>query len=249
MSRVADGEHPDVKLARGDVVLFSSRDIPGNERAIGLVKNKLARMGVDVLTDAEALVHVTGHPRRDELSTLYKLIKPEVLIPMHGEARHLMEHARFALASGIPQSLPVFNGEIVKIAPGDLGIVDEAPSGRLFRDGRLVVPSDEGGVRERVKLSMVGIAVVSLVVNGRGDVIADPDVVLDGVPYKAKNGEDMYDIVLDAVDDAIDGLPKARRKNLDKFEDTVRRVVRSAISKEWGKRPIVKVMVSLVEDA
>jgi len=249
LARVADGEHPDIKLARGDLVIFSSRDIPGNERGIGAVKNKLVRMGVELLTDDQALVHVTGHPRRDELQTLYSLIKPEILIPMHGEARHLMEHARFAVKSGIPESVPVFNGEIVRLAPGPAKIIDEAPSGRLFRDGRLVIPSDEGAVRERLKLSQAGIAVVALAVNRRGDIITDPDVVLDGIPKHAKNGEEMYDVVLDAVDNAIDGLPKARRKNLDRLEDTIHRVVRSAISNEWGKRPIVKVMVALVEDA
>lgn len=248
MARVANGDHPDIQLARGDMVIFSSRDIPGNEREIGESINKLVRAGCDVITDGDELVHVTGHPRRAELAQLYELVKPEAVVPMHGEVRHLVEHAKFAKSHGL-ESLPAFNGDIVRLAPGKLKVVDEAPTGRLFRDGRLIVPSDEGPVRERLKLSSVGIAVVSVVISDRGEVLADTDVVLDGIPHFAKNGDDMYDVVLDTVDDVLDGLPKVRRKNAEKLGESVRRAVRSAIGDEWGKRPVVKVLVSVIGEA
>ena len=127
----------------GDLVIFSSRTIPGNERPVGRIQNALARNGCDVLTDAEALVHVTGHPRRDELKQMYAWMKPKVAVPMHGEARHLKEHARLARAQGVPNVHPVLNGEILRLAPNP-AIIDDAPVGRLYRDGRLIVDGEEG---------------------------------------------------------------------------------------------------------
>ncbi|MGE0024907.1 MAG: ribonuclease J, partial [Hyphomicrobium sp.] len=184
MARIADNEHPDISLDKGDIAIFSSRTIPGNERAVGWIQNSLVRMGVEVITDGEGLVHVTGHPRRDELRQLYAWTRPRIAIPMHGEARHLKAHAELARASGVPEVQVAYNGEMVRLAPGPVRIIDDAPVGRLFRDGNLVVPSGEGPVRERRKLAMVGIVVVALALTRRGDLAADPGVVLDGIPVE-----------------------------------------------------------------
>lgn len=247
MSRAADGEHPDIKFSKGDLVIYSSRNIPGNEKAIGRVQNALARLGCEILTDSEDLVHVTGHPRRGELRQMYDWIQPKALVPMHGEARHLRAHAKFASECGIKNVVVPEDGAIVRLAPGKPTIIDAAPVGRLYRDGRLLVPGDEGPVRERRKLSAVGIAVASFTMTPRGELISDVLAILDGIPNKTRDGDAMEDVVLDAVENTIESIPKVRRKNLDLVRDAVYRAVRAAINEEWGKKPIVKILLHVVE--
>lgn len=246
LSRIAEGEHHDISLAKDDLVIFSSRDIPGNEKAIGRVQNALAEQGCRIMTDNDALVHVTGHPRRDELKKLYGWIKPQIVVPMHGEARHLSEHARFAKALGVKTVVPAYNGDLVCLSGSTPGIADRVPTGRLHRDGRLIVDSIDGPVRERRKLSAVGIAVVSVALSRQGELLSEPDVVLDGVPFETADGDDMEDVVLDAVEGTIKSIPKARRKDPDLVAEAIRRSVRSAIADEWGKKPITKALVHVV---
>ena len=246
MARISDEEHPDISLARGDLVIFSSRTIPGNEKSVGAVQNNLARNGCDVLTDNEALVHVTGHPRRDELRQMYAWIKPQVAIPMHGEARHLKEHARLAREAGVRDVFPMLDGEILRIAP-DPKVIDDAPVGRRYRDGKLIVPGDEGPVRERRKLSFVGVVVISLVVTRRGDLASDPVIDLDGIPTETQRGTPMIDVVRGAVDGTLRSIPPARRKEPDLIEDAVRRAARSAVNEAWGKKPVCKVIVHVLD--
>ena len=246
LARVAENEHPEVSLSSGDLVVFSSRTIPGNEKSISRIQNKLARMGVDIVTDADALVHVTGHPRREELRQMYAWIKPRIAVPMHGEIRHLKEHARIAKAAGVPEVLTPVNGEIVVLGPGPARIIDEAPVGRLFRDGRLITPGEGGAVRERRKLAFVGLAAISLVLSRKGEVLADPEIALDGIPYEDAQGESMEEIVFDAVEGCLKGIPPSRRRDPDTLREALRRSVRSAIDHAWGKKPIVKVFVQIV---
>lgn len=247
MARIAEHQHPEIQLAKGDLVIFSSRTIPGNEKSIGAIQNGLVRMGCEVLTDSEALVHVTGHPRRDELRQMYQWIKPKIVVPMHGEPRHLMANAALAREAGVPEVVPAFNGEIVRLAPGPARVVDDAPIGRLFRDGRLLVPDAEGPVRERRKLAAVGFVVVSLVLSRRGDLLADPQVELDGIPFTDRDGEPLLDIAYSAVEGTLKSIPAARRKDPDLVEEAIRRAVRSSIANVWGKKPICKVLVSVVD--
>ena len=247
LARIAESEHPEISLGKEDTIIFSSRTIPGNEKAVGRIQNALARMGCDIVTDSDALVHVTGHPRREELKQMYAWVKPRIAIPMHGEVRHLKEHARLAREAGVAQVLTPINGEIVELAPGPAAIIDEAPVGRLFRDGRLIVPSDEGPVRQRRKLSFVGIVVVSVVLSRRGELLAEPEVALDGIPSETADGKSMADIVLDAVDGTIESIPASRRRDAEMVRDAIRRAVRAAINEQWGKKPIAKIMVSVMD--
>lgn len=247
MARVAEGEHPDISLDKGDLAIFSSRTIPGNEKAVGKVQNNLARRGVDIITDAEALVHVTGHPRRDELRDMYSWLKPRISVPMHGEARHLKAHAELARAMGVEEAFTLLSGEMLKIWPAPTGLIDEAPVGRLYRDGNLIVPDADGPVRARRKLSFAGIAVVAMTVSRRGDILCEPQVVLDGIPSVAADGEPMGEVVLDAIDGTLRSIPPKRRTDVEMVRDAVFRSVRSAINEAWGKRPIVKVLISVVD--
>lgn len=247
LARVADEDHPDVSLDRGDLVIFSSRTIPGNERPVGRIHNKLVRLGCEVLTDQDALVHVTGHPRRDELKEMYARLKPQIAVPMHGEAKHLAAHAKLALAAGAARAFPMTDGEVLKLGPHPAGVIEELPTGRVFRDGNLLVPDNEGPVKARRKLSFVGIVVASLVLSKRGDVLAEPALALDGIPLAASNGDSMSEIVLDAIDGTLRSFPAAKRRDFEKVREAVSRSIRSAINEAWGKKPIVKVLLSVVD--
>lgn len=247
MARIADNEHPDIQLAKGDLVVFSSRTIPGNEKSVGRIQNALVRMGCELLTDAEALVHVTGHPRRDELRQMYKWIKPQVAVPMHGEARHITAHAELAREAGVPLVLPAYNGQMVRLAPDPVEVIDDVPVGRLFRDGRLIVPSDKGPVRNRRKLAIVGVIVVAIAMSRKGAILCDPDIMLDGVPEFDAEGDEMFDIVADAVDGTLESMPGKKLKEVEVVREAVRRSVRAAVHQAWGKKPVVKVLINVVD--
>jgi ribonuclease J len=243
LARIAEDQHPAVELGKGDLVVFSSRTIPGNEREVGRIQNRLVDLGCDIVADGDALVHVTGHPRREELKEMYAWVRPRIAIPMHGEARHLSEHAKLARAAGVGEVLSVRNGEMVRLAPGKAQIIDEAPVGRLFRDGGLLVPAVDGPVRERRSLAFAGIVVVALVRSGRGEISPEAEIALDGVPTADAQGRPMRDIVRDAVEGTIVSIPRDRRKDGEMVREAVRRSVRSAVENAWGKRPIAKVLL------
>jgi ribonuclease J len=243
LARIAEDEHPDIGLDEGDLVIFSSRTIPGNERTVGRIQNQLIDLGCEIVTDADALVHVTGHPRREELKEMYGWVKPRIAIPMHGEARHLAEHVKLAESAGVREVMDVRNGDIVRLAPGPAEIIDEAPVGRIFRDGDLLVPSDDGPVRERRSLAFAGIVIVALVRSGRGEVSPEAEISLDGVPSADAQGRPMVDVVRKAIEGAIAGIPRDRRRDGEMVREAVRRAVRSAVENAWGKRPIAKVLL------
>lgn len=242
LARIGEGEHPEVKLGAGDLVIFSSRTIPGNEKSVGRVQNNLARLGCEIVTDADKLVHVTGHPRRDELRQMYGWMRPRVAVPMHGEMRHLREHAAIAMAAGVAEVFPVVNGEVVRLDPSPR-VIDEIPVGRLYRDGRLIVPAGEGPVKERRTLAFVGVVAIAMLMSRKGELIGEAEVTLDGVPRETADGEAMTDVVLDAIDETIESIPRDRRRDVAVVREAVRRAVRSAIDQEWGKKPVVKVLI------
>ncbi len=247
IARIAEAAHPDITLDKGDLAIFSSRTIPGNEKSVGRVQNALARRGVNLITDNEALVHVTGHPRRDELREMYSWIRPQIAVPMHGEARHLQEHAKLATQSGVGQTFVIVDGEMLKLWPAPGSVIDEVPVGRLYRDGNLIVPDADGPVKARRKLSFAGIVVVAMCMSRRGDILSEPDIVLEGIPFEDAEGEDMTEIVLDAIDGTLRSIPQKRRGDLDMVKEAVFKSVRGAINEAWGKKPIVKVLMTVVD--
>jgi ribonuclease J len=237
LARIANDDHPEITLNRGDSVIFSSRTIPGNEKAVGAIINNLILQGVEVITDRDHLVHVSGHPRRDELRDMISWVKPQLLIPVHGEALHLHEHAKLARAAGVPRVLVVRNGDLVKLGPGDPGVIGEVPSGRLYKDGNILEDSKSRAVTERRRMAFSGCAFVAFAMNAQGELVDDPEVDLVGIPEKNKAGEPFDDLVFDAVVSTIEGLPKARRRDPDALAESVRRAVRSVINEHWGKKP------------
>ncbi|GAB2182857.1 ribonuclease J [Roseibium sp. LAB1] len=244
LARIASGDHRNIALSKGDMVIFSSRTIPGNEKAVGEVLNNLADKDVDIVTDRDALVHVSGHPRRGELEQLYKLLQPKVVLPVHGEPLHLAAQAAFAKDLGVPEVVRGKNGDIIRLSAGRAGIIDEAPSGILVKDGDILDDPEVTGVKERRKLSFAGAAVISLVVNRAGELLDDPSVALLGLPDTDDEGDPMEDIVIKAVRGAVTSIPKNRRKDKDLVAEAARRAARSEILNVWGKKTLCKVMVT-----
>ncbi|MCO6390742.1 MBL fold metallo-hydrolase [Aliihoeflea aestuarii] len=244
LAKLARDEMKHVALTAGDMVVFSSRVIPGNEKAILEIKNQLIEQGIKIVEDGDALVHVSGHPRRSELLRMYGWVKPRILVPVHGEAAHLVAQGSLGASAGIPEIAQVRNGDMIRLAPGAAEIVDTVPFGRLMKDGRVIGSEEETGVRDRRKLSFAGHVVLNLVLDDRYDLAGDPDIVAIGVPETDARGKPMEDIMLDAAIGAVESVPRARRKDLDLMSEAARRAVRSAANEAWGKKPIVTVFVT-----
>jgi ribonuclease J len=243
LARIAEDEHPEVTLGKGDRVIFSSRAIPGNEKAVGRVINGLVAQGVEVITDRTHLVHVSGHPRRAELLDMIAWVRPRILIPAHGEPLHLAEHAELARRAGVPHVLVCRNGDLVRLGRDGAAIIDEIPSGRLYKDGALLINAEAKTVASRRRLSFAGIVTVALALTEKGALLTDPEIELFGIPETDAGGASMAEIARDAVEEAFESLPKPRRRDPDTVAEAVRRAVRGAIAQRWNKKPICHVHV------
>ena len=243
LSRIAEDQHPDVTLTKGDRVIFSSRTIPGNEKEVGRVVNGLIRQGIEVITDRTHLVHVSGHPRLAEMEEMYRWVRPRAAVPVHGETLHLSEHAALARRLGVPEVVLCGNGDVVQLAPGPAAKVDEVPAGRLYKDGALIIEATGRAVADRRRLSFAGIVSVAVAVDERGELANDPDVELRGIPEATAGGEVMHEIAFAAALDTFTQLPRARRRDPDAVAEAITRGVRSAIAAHWGKKPNVHVHV------
>jgi ribonuclease J len=246
LSRISRDDHPNITLAKGDRVIFSSRTIPGNEKAVSTVINGLIDQGIEVITDRNHLVHVSGHPRVAEMEEMLGWVKPKILVPVHGEALHLSEHAAIGRRLGISNIVNCRNGDLVQIAPGAPGIVDGLPHGRVYKDGVVLVGAESRTIADRRRLSFVGMVTVALAVTEKGVLAADPEVELLGIPELGKTGLPLHDVALDVVHDTVESLPKPKRRDPDALAEAVRRAVRSALAEQWGKKPICYVHVLTV---
>jgi ribonuclease J len=245
LSRIAEDQHPEVTLSHGDRVIYSARTIPGNEKAVGRVINLLIEQGVEVITDRTHLVHVSGHPRRAELEQLIGWVKPKIVIPVHGEALHLSEHAALARRCGVKEVIQCRNGDLVRLAPNPR-LIDEVPAGRIYKDGTLLVAADERMVADRRRLSFSGTVSVALALTEKGDLIDDPSLDLMGIPERDRDGRLIAEAVNDAVLETLESLPRKRRSDPDAVADAVRRAVRAAVAERWGKKPMCHVHVLTV---
>ena len=245
LSRIADGNHRNVTLGPGSTVIFSSRVIPGNELGIFNLQNQLAERGVHIITEKDRPIHVSGHPCRDELAQMYAWAKPKVAIPVHGERRHLLEHAAFAKSLQVPHAVTVRNGDMVELrSDGGGAVVDEVPAGRLHLDGKFLTPSNANSMRERRRLSFAGMIAVSLAVDETGALVGGPDVRACGVAEDHKTPiEAILDQLADVAEQRFDSLGRRTRKDPDAIEEEIRLAVRREINAIWGKKPQVDVMV------
>ena len=243
IARISEDEHPAVGLVPGDMVIFSSRTIPGNEREVNRIINNLVRMGIEVVTDRNALIHASGHPRRGEVVQMYDWIRPTIAIPAHGEELHLAEHYAFARERQVPHVVKARNGDVVLLAPGEPGIVGQAAHGRLYKDGNILVKAEDEALRERQSLAFGGVVTIALAVTAKGDMVGTPDVVTNGLPSRTKSGEAMDALVDATMFETFDNLPRQRRRDADTVSTAIERAVRSAVNQAWGKRPNVHVLV------
>ena len=243
LARIANDDHPEVTLNKGDTVIFSSRTIPGNEKAVGAIINGLVGQGIKVITDRTHMVHVSGHPRRDELRDMISWVRPQLLIPAHGEALHLSEHASLARSCGVPNVLVCKNGDRVRLAPGEPAIVEQVPSGRLYKDGKILEDQNARAVVARRRLAFAGSAFVALALTEQGELADDPQVDLVGIPERNAAGELMDELIFDVAVATFENLPRAKRRDSDVVGEAVRRAVRSAIAEQWGKKTVCVVHV------
>ena len=238
LARIAFDQHK-LSLTEGDLVVFSSKQIPGNEIAIGRIQNELAAKGIRMITDRQANVHVSGHPGRPELAAMYKWIRPEIIVPVHGELRHMAEHDRFARAQGVPRGIVQKNGDVVRLAPDGPRKLGEERVGRLVLDGDVILPADGTTMNERRRISTAGVIAVAVPLDIAGKLAGDVQIVLEGVPVE----EDRDAFIAEAVDAAEEAVRSARGNDEDRLHEAVRLAVRRCATDWTGKKPVVRVMI------
>jgi ribonuclease J len=240
MAKLADGDHRDLVLEAGDTAIFSSRVIPGNERSVGRIQNALMARGIEVVTDRDEHIHVSGHPARDELVRVYQWVRPRIALPVHGEVRHMVEHAALARTCQVPEAIVAPNGTLVRLAPGPAEIIDHVPVGRLARDGDGLLPLDGETLRERRKLLWNGSVAVSLVLGKDGKLLAPPQVTLRGL----EDGDAAVSrAIVAGLGEMMAELAKSDRGSDEALEDAATQTVRRVVRAHLGKKPLTDVHI------
>lgn len=249
LSRIANHDHRNIKFSKGDVVIFSSKIIPGNEIGIFALQNALADEGIDIVTEKDRDIHVSGHPCRGELTQMYEWAKPNIAIPVHGERRHLIEHAKLARELGVKKALAPHNGEMILLSTDGPKVIDIVPNGRLHQDGNVIVESTDEGLRLRKKMAYAGHVSLSLVVNSKGQLLAGPEPLISGFPHGPNDIyiDAMLDDVADCAEAAFEGLSRNGKLDEDVIEDRIRSKVKKLIKQQTGKRPVVSVTAHKVK--
>jgi len=238
LAKIAAEDHPNIGLEPGDVVVFSSKIIPGNGKSIYRLINRLVKLGIDVVTERDAFVHVSGHPARDELAQYYEWVRPRTVIPVHGEARHLREHVAYARSCGVPNAVLAENGDVIRLAPGNIEIVDTVPTGRLALDGNTLIPIDSDILRERRRIMREGVLFVTLVMDESGALLADPQWRAQGVLVDGALPEGG---LADTVRRNLKALSATKRRDDELVRETARLAVRRELRRVYDKRPTVTV--------
>ena len=240
LSRIAEGTHPALRLEAGDTVVYSSKQIPGNELAIGRVQNTLASRGIEIVTERQAHVHVSGHPGVPELEAMYEWIRPAIAIPVHGERRHMEAHAKLAMATGVPRAMVPVNGSAIRLAPDGPVLLSHEPAGRLILDGDVILPADGATIVERRRLAHNGMIAVSVVIGRNGLPAATPRISTHGVPVE----EDKEAFLAECAEAAETAAAKGDPRRAAPFAEAIRVAVRR-VAREWtGKKPVTDVQVT-----
>ena len=242
MNRIVNGIHPDVFLEDGDCVIFSSKIIPGNEKKLYNLQNQIVRNNIEIISEENAFVHVSGHPNRDDLKDMYKWVKPKSVIPVHGEHRHMQEHVSFAKEMQVPKTLLIENGDIIKLLPGDAPkVIDKAPSGRVYLDGSINVETDSQSIKDRKNLSINGYLEITILVSNNGK-IKKPIISFRGIPQNQDNEPFTFD-----MEDEIFNIcrtfsleSKNQQKNLI---DTIKQNCRRIVREKTGKKPFTNINI------
>jgi ribonuclease J len=238
LARIAEDDHPQIVLEEGDTVIFSSRIIPGNERAIGRLQNRLAGLGVEIITEHDHFVHVSGHPAQDELARMYQLVRPRIAVPVHGETRHLMAQARLAEQCQVPQALVTKNGEVVRLAPGPATVIGEVPTGRLVVDGKQLLPAGGEALRNRRHMTFNGAALATIVVDAEGRLRVPPQVTVQGI---GEDDEALTEELRQRVVQALGELGPRERRDDAALREAARLAVRRSLRAWHGKKPVTEI--------
>ncbi len=241
LSRIARDDHPHITLDKGDTVIFSSRIIPGNEVGIGQLQNQLALIGLDIITERDRFVHVSGHPARDDLVQMYQWIKPQIAVPVHGETRHLIAHAELARACQVPHTPVIANGDILRLAPDGPEIVGQVKTGRLTREGTDLIALNDDNIRDRARMLWNGSVVLTIVVDGDGRLLHEPLLSAPGVIADSDADIDFEDDILDEIVGAVHALDDRDAHSDDAVTEAARRVIRRMIRDRRGKRPMIDI--------
>ncbi len=242
LMRIAQGNHPNIVLDEGDVVIFSSRIIPGNEKAIGRLQNALVRLGIEIVTEQDHFVHVSGHPARAELARMYQMVRPLVALPVHGEARHLAAHAELAMECQVHDALIIENGDVVRLDAQGATIAGQVPSGRIASDGKRLVPLDGAVLQQRKRVANQGGVVATVIMDRAGGLAAPPQISLIGLAEK-NEAEEVAASLRDKVAAAVDSLPRPLRADDDAVRDAANRALRRAINERFGKRALIDIQL------
>ena len=240
MTRISNDLHPDVYLESGDTVIFSSKIIPGNEKKLYKLHNKLVRDGVEVISEENEFVHVSGHPNRDDLKDMYEWIKPKVVIPVHGEQRHMLEHISFAKEMNVPYPIKVENGDIVRLYPGNSPeVYDKAPYGKVYLDGKIGVDEDYKSIKERKNISSNGFLNIIIVITQKGNIHEEPVIILKGVPLD--NMEEIKSSIIQEIEKVIKSFSLNNTKQEENLIETIKTNCRKIIKEKTGKKPLTNI--------
>ena len=245
MTRIINGVHPEVFLESGDCVIFSSKIIPGNEKKLYQLQNLIVKNKIEIITEENAFVHVSGHPNRDDLKDMYKWVKPKCVIPVHGEHRHMVEHVSFAKEMQVPKALLIENGDIIKILPNENpAIVDKAPSGRVYLDGSVNVESDSQSIKDRKNLSLNGYLEITLIVSNNGK-IKKPIISFKGIPENNENEPFIFDIE-DEIFNICRTFSLDTKKQQNNLIETIKQNCRRIVREKTGKKPFTNINIARI---
>jgi len=241
MMRVANYIHRDVMIEKNDTVIFSSKIIPGNEKKLYKLHNQLVKNGIDVVSEDNEFVHVSGHPNRDDLKDMYNWVKPKSVIPVHGEHRHMIEHINFAKEMQVPYPVQVENGDIVQLYPGDKPLViDKAPVGRIYVDGNISVGEDSQSLKDRINISYNGFVEVTILINNSGNIVKNPIVSCKGIPRNTENDNFVFDLE-DRIKNICKTFSLKNAKQEHNLIENIKTNCRKIVKQMTGKRPYTNV--------
>lgn len=243
LAKIANKEIKTIEFAKGDIIVYSSRMIPGNEKKILAVQNALVNQGIKIITNFDAKVHVSGHAKRGELKQMYSWVKPEILVPVHGQPMHLEAQAELGYEAQIPQIARLKDGDVLRLAPGAASIVDTVPIGKLFKDGKLLGDEFELGINMRRKLSNVGNITVSLLFTKQFSLIGAPKLAMFGVPSYDSEGYYISDLINEAIEDYLDALPYKLKKDRETVQKGCIKAIQKLFDDIWGKRPVISIII------
>jgi ribonuclease J len=241
LARIANGTHPDLHLEKDDNVIFSSRIIPGNEKRLYKIFNDFSKSEINVLSEENSMIHVSGHPAREDLKKMYNWVKPKILIPVHGEQRHMAEHVNFAKEMGVKFPIKVSNGEIIRLAPGEPQVVDKVTSGRVYLDGKVLIDNDSPVLKERRNMAANGYMEITVLISKNGQIKNNPIITLKGIPFIEEDASEIEYDLEDVVMDTCKSFNLNNSKQEKNLIDTLKGNCRKLINDKSGKKPFVNI--------